>query len=235
LIPIRLGRIPNDIRKPTNGSVGSVEIDFEIEDALTFTPEAPLQYLSKDIYYDVPLIRDSMADNSISKRLDLVDYSLGPKAYRSPWLNSRYGRPYFISFSDRSDMYEFRKFVYRRVGKFLEFYMPSHEVNLRIRNESLITDTLLVDSDSFLDYSSNRTKIAVQKIDGSWLLSAISNPVQIIGNKLQFTLSDSLNINPYEIARVSYLGEYRMEADRIELSWETGGRLECDFRIVELS
>jgi len=165
----------------------------------------------------------------------LVDYSLGPKVYRSPWLNSRYGRPYFVSFSDRSDIYEFKKFVYRRAGKFREFYMPSHEVNLRIRNESLITNTLLVDSDSFLDYASTRTKIAVQKIDGSWLLRTISNPFQIIWNRLQFTLSASLNMNPDEIARVSYLGEYRMEADRIELSWETGGRLECDFRILELS
>ncbi len=235
LIPIRLGRIPGDIRKPTNGSVGSVEVDFEIEDALTFTPEAPSQYLSKDIYYDVPLLSDSMADNSVSKRLDLVDYSLGPKAYRSPWLNSQYGRPYFVSLEERSDIYEFKKFVYRRAGKFREFYMPSHEVNLRIRNESTITNTLLVDSDSFLDYASSRTKIAVQKIDGSWLLRTISNPVQIIGNRLQFTLSSSLNLNPSEIVRVSYLGEYRMEADRIEFSWETGGRLECDFRILELS
>lgn len=235
LLPIRIGFISGSIDKPTNGHNGRVELNFEIEDNLELLPTAPAQYLSKDVYYDVPLMSGGESSNAYSKRVDIVDYALGPVHRRSPWLNSRYARPYFFQTNKRSEIYEFRKFVYRRVGKFREFLLPSHEVDLRVRNTGIITTTLVVDSDNFFDYSSERTNIAIQHIDGSWLLRSISNPIQITADRLQFTLSSAINLLPSNIARISYLGNYRLEADRIEISWSNGGLMESELRILEIA
>jgi hypothetical protein len=170
----------------------------------------------------------------VQRRVDIVDYSLGPVVRRSPWLNSRYGTPYRSLLNGASEVRSYKNFLYRRSGKYRSFWMPSFENNFRLVSTGNINSTIVVESDSLNDWSL-RTNIAIQTIDGNWYPRVISNPVQVVGNRLQLTLSSPLNVNASNIARISFLGLYRFDADKIELRWIGNGIVETEVSILEIT
>lgn len=234
LLPVRLGWIGGNIDKPTNGHNAKSTLTFEIEDNMPLTPAAPAQYLSNDVYYEPGLLSGDSVSRSIEQRLDESDFVLGPVARRSPWAFSQFGTPYRSVIEGAAAMREYKKFLYRRAGKYRAFYMPTFENNLRVVNSGTIVSTLVVKSDSFIDYASLRSNIAVQTLAGAWLPRGISNPVQIDPERIQLTLSSPLNIAAGTIARVSYMGLSRLDTDRIEITWQGGNVAEAQVRVLEL-
>lgn len=234
LMPVRIGFVSANVDKPTNGHNGKTKVTFEIEDNLEFSAAVPTQYLSNDIYYEASLLSGSSVSRSIESRLDINDFGLGPVERRSPWKNARFATLYNKLVKNAEEMRQFKDFLYRRAGKFRAFWMPTFEVNMRVKNTGTVVSTLVIESDSFLDYATLRTNIAVQTISGVWLPRVVSNPVQINSTSVQLTLSSPLNIAAKDIARVCYLGLNRLDADRIEISWNGGGIAETQFRILEL-
>lgn len=236
LIPIRLGAIVGNVSKPTNGHSGKTSLTFEIEvsDIVALTPDVPTQYLSNDLYLEPPLLSGSSVDRSIEQRLDVTDFALGPVARRSPWLNSQFGTSYRSVIEGGAEMREYKKFLYRRAGKFKSFYMPTFENNLRVANVGTIVSTLVAKSDSFIDYASLRTNIAIKLVTGEWLIRGISNPIQIDEERIQLTLSSALNIAVEKIAFISYLGLNRFDTDRIEITWLGNNVAESNVRILEI-
>lgn len=234
LLPVRLGWIVGSVDKPTNGHNGKSYVTFEIDDNLEITPAAPTQHLSNDIYYDVPLRGEDNVSKFVQRRVDIVDYSLGPVVRRSPWLNSRYGTPYRSLLNGASEVRSYKNFLYRRSGKYRSFWMPSFENNFRLVSTGNINSTIVVESDSLNDWSL-RTNIAIQATDGNWYPRVVSNPVQVVGNRLQLTLSSPLNVNASNIARISFLGLYRFDADKIELRWIGNGIVETEVSILEIT
>lgn len=234
LFPVRLGWVVGNIDKPTNGHNGKTTIAFDIEDNLALSPDAPSQYLSEDIYFESGLLSGNSIARTIEQRQDIADFDLGPVARRSPWTNARFGTPYRSIIKGPAAVREYREFLFRRAGKFRAFYMPTFENNLRVANTGTIVSTLLVQSDSFIDYATIRENIALQTMDGNWLTRGVSNPVQLDPNRVQLTLSAAVNVAPSNIARVSYLGLNRMNTDRIELTWIGNNVVESQFQILEI-
>ena len=235
LVPVRLGWIVGNVDKPTSGHNAKSNVTFQLEDSLSFVPPAPSQYLSQDIYYEPGLLAGDKISRTIEQRLDVIDYSLGPVARRSPWDYSRFGTPYRSMIEGPEEMRDFKEFLYRRAGKHRGFYMPTFENNLRLLNTGTIVSTLVVKSDSFIDYANLRTNIAIQRANGSWLARGISNPVQIDPERIQLTLSSPLNIAADSVTRISYLGFNRLDTDLIEISWRGNNVAESEFRILELT
>lgn len=233
LLPVRLGWIANTVEKPTNGHNGKSTLAFEIDDTLVIPSSAPEQYLGNDIYYEAGLLNGGSISRTIEQRLNVVDYSLGPVARRSPWLNARVGTPHRSIIEGAQEMRRYKEFLYRRAGKFRGFFIPTFENNLRILNTGLIASTLVVNSDSFVDYASFRKNVAVQTVAGIWQSRGISNPVQLDSDRVQLTLSAPLNILASSIARASYLGFNRLDTDRIEINWIGNNVAESEIRILE--
>ena len=234
LLPVRLGWIAGNIDKPTNGHNAKSTLTFEIDDNMSLVPPAPAQYLSNDVYYEPGLLSGDSVSRSIEQRLDESDFALGPIARRSPWAYSQFGTPYRSVIEGAAAMREYKKFLYRRAGKYRAFYMPTFENNLRVANTATIVSTLVVKSDSFINYASLRSNIAVQTLAGAWLARGISNPIQIDPERVQLTLSSPLNIAPGNIARISYMGLSRLDTDRIEITWQGNNVAEAQFRMLEL-
>jgi hypothetical protein len=235
LLPVRLGWIANTIGKPTNGHNAKSKITFEIEDTGAILETIPSQYLSNDIYYEPGLLSGDDLGRTIEKRLDENDFDLGIVERRTPWVNTRFATPYRRIIEGAEAMREYKSFLYRRAGKFRSFWLPTFEVNMRVLNTGTIVSTLVLNSDSYIDYALVRTNLAIQTTDGNWLVRTVSNPVQINATSIQVTLSSALNINAEKIARVCYLGLNRLDADRIEINWLGNGVAETEVRIVELS
>lgn len=235
LVPVRLGWIAGTVEKPTNGHNGKSTLTFEIDDTIALTPDVPPQYLGNDIYYEAGLLSGDTISRTVEKRLDKNDFDLGLVERRTPWTNTRFGTPYRRQIIGASEMREFKKWLYRRAGKFRPFWLPSFEVNMRPLNTGTITTTLLINADSYIDYAAVRTNIAIQTTAGAWLLRTVSNPVQIDASRIQLTLSSALNINVANIARICYLGLHRFDADRIEINWIGNNVAESEVRILELN
>lgn len=235
LLPVRIGWIANTVEQPTNGHNGKSTLTFEIDDTSVIPSSAPEQYLGNDIYYESGLLAGDSVSRTIEQRLDENDFDLGPTERRTTWNNARFGTPYRRLINGPSEMRAFKSFLYRRMGKFRSFWMPSFQVNMRATNTGVIVSTLVINADSYIDYASIRTHIAIQTIDGAWHLRTVSNPIQINATSIQLTLSSALNIQADRITRISYLGLHRFDADRIELNWIGNNVAESEVRILELT
>lgn len=234
LIPVRLGWIGGNIEKPTNGHNGRTEITFEIEDNPFISTTVPEQYEGDDIYYEPGLLNGGNVSRSIEKRLDFADFALGPVARRSPWLYSRFVTPHRVVLEGPQNTRKFKEWIFRRAGKFRQFWQPTFEVNMRVKNTGVVASILVVESDSYLAYVSERTNVAIQTLNGAWFVRKLSNPIQLNENSIQLTLSSPLNVAASNIARVSFLGLNRLEGDRLEFNWLGNNVVECEVRILEL-
>ncbi len=234
LIPVRLGWVSGGIDKKINGHNGSTSVSFEIDDNLDLTATTPDQYLSNDIYYSPGLLNEGSLQRSLQQRVDIVDFTLGPVIRRSPWTNARYASPYSSLLNGASEMRAYKDFVYRRAGKFRAFWMPTFEHNLRVVNTGNIASTIVIEDDSIRDYTM-RTHIAFQSTTGVWYPRVISNPIQLINNRVQLSLSSALNVNAANIARVCFLGLNRFDTDRIEINWIGNNVAKSEVIITEIT
>ena len=234
LMPARKGWIQGNIDKPTNGYNGKSSLTFVIDDNLEITPAAPAQYSGNDIYYDASLLSGMTLARALQSRVDIVDYSLGKVTRRSPWTNARYGSPFRSLLNGPAEIKAYRDFLYRRAGKFRAFWLPTFESNLRVVDTGLVANFLTIENDDFLDYDI-RTNIAIQSTAGVWYPRVISNPIQLINNRVQLSLSSALNVNAANIARVCFLGLNRFDTDRIEINWIGNNVAKSEVVITEIT
>ena len=236
LMPVRKGWIKGNIAKPTNGNSGKTSISFVIDDNPFISASVPAQYLSNDIYFDVPLLGEGgdSVSASFSQQQDITDMSLGPVSRRSNWNRPQYGKPWRSLLTTPQEIRNYKNFLFRRAGKFRSFWHPTFENNMRLVNTGLVSTSISVKTDSFLEYAMLRTHIAVES-NGSWYARAISNPLQIETDVIQFDLSSALNLKAENISRISYLGLNRLDADSIEFNWQGGGIVEVNVPVLELS
>lgn len=234
LIPVRVGYVSADIGKPTKGHSGKVTINFDVSDTFEYNPTAPDQYLSNDIYYTAGLLDGEMTDQNVTKRNDVIDFDLGVVDRRSPWLISKFGRTFRQVMVTPAERKTYRDFIYRRAGKYRPFWMPTFQHDLRITNTGTIVSTLVTPKDSYLDYATGRTHVAI-KAAGVWYPRVISAPTSTGADTMQFTLSSPLNIPASTVQMVSYLGLNRLDTDLIEFNYSSSKAVESAVRILELT
>jgi hypothetical protein len=232
LLPVRLGWVEGQINSSTNGFNKKTTVAFEIEDPLASTPSAPTQYLGNDIYYTPPLLSNDNLSRSIQIQMEKMDGELGIIRRQFPWLNAKYGSGYNTITINRTEYITYRNFLYRRAGKFRQFWMPTFEQNLRLVSTGTITTTILIEGDDFNSYTF-RPNIAILA-NGVWYPRIISNPTVQALNRLQLTLNTALNIPASQVTTICYLGLNRLNTDRIEMQWSQG-IMESQINILELA
>ena len=234
LIPVRVGFVSANIAKATNGFNGKVSITFDVDDLAEYTPADPEQYLGNDIYYSPSLLDGGSLDTYFNQRQDITDFDLGIVERRSPWLHAKFGRRYRSLTATPEERTEFRNFIYRRQGKSRPFWMPTFQNDLRIKNTGTLTSTLVTPLDSYIDYGSERTHIAIEA-GGVWYPRVISSPTPTGADTMQFTLSSAVNVPAASVTRISYLGLNRLNTDTIEFNYNDSKTVETAFQILELS
>lgn len=234
LIPIRVGYANGSIARNTSGYAGKVAISFDVIDTLLYSPAAPAQYLSNDIYYQPGLLSGAFIDTVFDQDEQSMDFDVGPFERRTPWIRSKYGKTYRTSMVTPAERTAYRDFIYRRIGKVRPFWLPTFENNLRCKNTSLVTTTLIVSKDANPDYAVDRTHIAIETNTG-WFPFAISAPTSIDPDTMQFTLSASLNALPQNIRRISYLGLNRLNSDSVDFTYDSALVANSAVRVIEIN
>lgn len=236
LIPVKTAFIVGTATLSSSGREGSVKLTFQIENTTEITSAAPSQYLGDDIYYEPGILGDSkFIERVLEMRHDINDFDLGIVGRSTPWLNPRYSMPYRALMEGATEVRQYKEWVFRRAGKYRAFWLPTFENDLRHKSANLVTNILLVDSDSIVDYASNRVHIAVEDMAGNWYPRQVTEFQQTGSTTVQITLDSPLNIDASEIARISYLGLNRMDIERVELNWLGNSVVRSEVRIVELS
>ena len=224
LIPVRIGRV--GIEKSSIYINSDYSFTFVSDDNQDNVPSAPDQYLSNDIYYYVP--RGSVTD-SFDTRMDLLDNTTGIVDKYTPWNNTKFIRQFQFFLKDRTDISDFRSFLYRREGRYRAFWLPTHERNLRISDSGTITTSL-----DIIDDGNPRSHIAFKLKYGGWVIRAIDSYVESSPGILTLTLSSALNKTVNQIEKISYLGLYRLNTDRVEINWIRPNQCQATVPFIEI-
>lgn len=234
LMPLRVGRLAEAVDRKTNGYTNSIDLSWDVDDNLGWTPAAPAQFLGNDIYYDAPIIGSDTLSDSIDQRADIADYELGLVASKTPWARPQIARPHRSVLENAAAVRAYRNWLHRRRGKFRAFWLPTFEADLRVLSTGTLGSTIIISNDDYQTWS-RRRHIAVETAAGVWLPRTITDSSFIDATQVQLTLDSTLNVAATQVARVSYLGLKRLNTDRVELNWRGGGVVESSVTTLELT
>jgi hypothetical protein len=224
LMPVRVGRAR--VTRDANAALANISVSFNADDNAAITVSAPSQYLSDDIFTDEPLLSSEYLTDEYQTRMDLIDNTTGVISTYTPWTNNRIVRQHRTVRHGLSDGRDLRELLHRRAGRYRPFWMTHHENNLVA--VAVGTGTLDVTG-----YDESRTHISVLA-NGSHLYRAITSTSDEGGGVTRLNITD-LGVTLGEIDSVSYLGLWRLAADRVEISHQAGGIAISTIPIVEVT
>ena len=228
--PLRLGYFDGDIQRVYRLSHVQNTVTFVVDDPAQYIEKEPEQYKGKDIYFFVFREANANFQSAIRKQQDFIDYEIGNFSTRSRWTHSITERAWKVVIDNKEELFEFKRFLARRLGQFREFWMNSQEQNLIVKNTGLITSNL--DVELLNSNWTGRRKFAIHKKDGTWVAVSATG-ASVVGGNTRFALESPLNIYAQDIERISYLGLYRLATDEAEITYNGNNTATCPLTILE--
>lgn len=233
LYPVRVCFISGDISRQISGIHASASITFIVIDEPEIETTAPAQFLGDDLYFFCLTFSGDSMDATISQQQNIVDNEVGVIYQDTDWNFARYSKQYRAVVNNHDDLYAYREFLYRRQGKFRQFWLPSYEANLRHKSTGFVSSVLLVEADQYKQLTNDRKHIAI-KSDDVWTAHTITASALISASTVQLTISPALSKNALTIQRISYLGLHRLDADLVDLNYQGANIVEASVPILEI-
>ena len=230
IMPLRICIIDGDASISTGGFWSSSSVVFRVlaEDSPEHSGDVPEQYQGEDIYFKPLLLDGSALEMTLMQHQNIVDADVGGFQQFTHWKKPRYLKP-FKSVLKGWDLYsEYRRFLFRRMGRYQAFWMPLYEKHLNILNTANITTSLSTNTKYLLE--ADRKHIAVKRKNGMWTAHEITAKT---GGSL--TVSPAINAHRNDIQTICYLGLHRFDADQIEFQFLGAQITQVTVPIVELS
>lgn len=230
IIPMRICIIDGDASINTGGFWSNSSVVFRVlaEDSPEHSGDAPEQYQGDDIYFQPLLLDGDSLEMTLMQHQNIVDADVGGFQDFTHWAKPRYLKPFKSLLKNWNEYSEYRKFLFRRMGRFQAFWMPLYEKHLNIRNTGNITTSLSTNTKYLLE--ADRKHIAVKRKDGTWTAHEITAKT---GGSL--TVSPAINAQRSNIQTICYLGLHRLDADQIEFQFLGAHKTQVTVPIVELS
>lgn len=231
ICPLRVCIIDNDVAISAGGFWANQQISFRVlvEDMPEIDGPEPAQFLNEDIYFKCLLLEGDSLSMTLTLNQIVVDGDIGGFQDFTNWKNPRYLKPFRSVLSDEFEYFDYKAFLYRRLGKYKAFWLPLYEQHLNAVSAG--NNWIEVDNDYVIE--ADRKHIAV-KINGIWSAHTITNKVQSAG-KVRLNITPSLNATLSQVQSLCYLGLYRLAADTAELSFLGGRKAQVSIPIVELN
>ncbi|NWK75669.1 hypothetical protein HYG93_15650 [Acinetobacter sp. SwsAc6] len=233
LYPVRLCFISGDISRQISGIHAQCSITFNVIDEPEAQESTPAQFLGDDLYFFCLTYSGDSMEATISQHQDIIDNEIGVVFQGTNWNFARYSKQYRAVITNQSELYDYRRFLFRRQGRFRPFWLPTYESNMRCKSTGLISSVLLVERDQHKQLADLRKHIAI-KSDGIWTAHTVTASAPVAGNSIQITITPALNKNASAIERISYLGLHRLDADSIDIHFHGAGIAEVSVPILEI-
>lgn len=230
IMPLRICIIDGDASINTGGFWSNSSVVFRVlaEDSPEHSGDVPEQYRGEDIYFQPLLLDGSALEMTLTQHQNIVDNDVGGFQEFSHWKKPRYLKPFKSVLKGWDQYSEYRRFLFRRMGRYQAFWMPLYEKHLNILNTANITTSLSTNTKYLLE--ADRKHIAVKRKDGTWTAHEITAKT---GGSL--TVSPAINAHSNDIQTICYLGLHRFDADQIEFQFLGAQITQVTVPIVELS
>ncbi|OHC25064.1 MAG: hypothetical protein A3F63_10385 [Pseudomonadales bacterium RIFCSPHIGHO2_12_FULL_40_16] len=230
IMPLRICIIDGDASINTGGFWSNSSVVFRVlaEDSPEHSGDAPEQYQGDDIYFQPLLLDGDSLEMTLMQHQNIVDADVGGFQQFTHWKKPRYLKPFKSVLKGWDKYTEYRRFLFRRMGRYQAFWMPLYEKHLNILNTGNITTSLSTNTKYLLE--ADRKHIAVKRKDGTWTAHEITAKT---GGSL--TVSPAINAHGNDIQTICYLGLHRFDADQIEFQFLGAQITQVTVPIVELS
>lgn len=230
IMPLRICIIDGDASINTGGFWSNSSVVFRViaEDSPEHSGDIPAQYQGEDIYFKPLLLDGSALEMTLMQHQNIVDADVGGFQQFTHWKKPRYLKPFKSVLKGWDQYSEYRRFLFRRMGRYQAFWIPLYERHLNILNTGNITTSLSTNTKYLLE--ADRKHIAVKRKDGTWTAHEITAKT---GGSL--TVSPSINTHRNDIQTICYLGLHRFDADQIEFQFLGAQITQVTVPIVELS
>ena len=230
IMPLRICIIDGDASINTGGFWSNSSVVFRViaEDSPEFEADVPEQFLGDDIYFQPLLLDGDSLEMTLMQHQNIVDADVGGFQQFTHWKKPRYLKPFKSVLRGWDQYSEYRRFLFRRMGRYQAFWMPLYEKHLNILNTANITTSLSTNTKYLLE--ADRKHIAVKRKNGMWTAHEITAKT---GGSL--TVSPAINAHRNDIQTICYLGLHRFDADQIEFQFLGAQITQVTVPIVELS
>lgn len=229
MMPLRICIIDGDASINAGGFWSNASMVFRVlaEDLPEHAGDAAEQYKDQDIYFKPLLLDGDSIEISMSQHQNMVDNSVGGFQSFTHHARVKQSKPFKSLIRSWDEFQEFRRFLFRRGGRYRPFWLPLYERHLNILNAGMITTSLSTNTKYLIE--ADRKHIAVKRRDGSWTAHQITAKT---GGSL--TVSPAINAQRNEIQTICYMGLYRFDADQIEFQFLGAGISQVTIPILEL-
>jgi len=230
IMPLRICIIDSDASISTGGFWSNSSVAFRVlaEDSPEHNGDVPVQYQDEDIYFKPLLLDGSALEMTLMQHQNIVDADVGGFQDFTHWKKPRYLKPFKSVLKGWDQYSEYRRFLFRRMGRYQAFWMPLYEKHLNILNTANITTSLSTNTKYLL--GADRKHIAVKRKNGTWTAHEITAKT---GGSL--TVSPAINAHRNDIQTICYLGLHRFDADQIEFQFLGAQITQVTVPIVELT
>lgn len=229
IMPLRICIIDADASLNIGGFWSNAAISFRViaEDCPEFSAVEPTQYQGHDIYF-MPLgSNDGSIEATLSQQQSIVDGDVGGFQQFTHHAKPRYIKPFKTLTKNLNEFLEYRKFLFRRMGRYQDFWLPLYEKQINVTNTETITNTINTDTSYFLE--ADRKHIAIL-VGDTWSAHEITSKTET-----SFVISPAINTLVKDIKIICYLGLHRFNSDQIEFQFLGNGVVNATVPIVELS
>jgi hypothetical protein len=222
VMPVRTGTIFQGMVRETDGYSNKINIPYQLDEIAPITEETYTQYLGFDVDTTTNLAPNKgiISDNIVT-RVDRIDLDSGITETISPWSFTRIIRIYTVENKTHAETIAFKKWLFRRCGKFRPFWMPTFEHDFTLEMTGSVMGALTVRKNGYVQYATNRKYIAIKLKSGEWLFRKI----EIFNEGVVYDtiiIDEIINVDRTEILMLSYLTFKRLDTDRIEIEYSNG-------------
>ncbi len=219
VIPVQYGYVEEDIDTSGNGYSSYYTLTFEVDVDVYEDPVVPLQLDGIDVFYNMPLMSDgNTVSRSFSARINLVDFEVGKKFKRTTWSKNRMLFSFRQVFETLSDLQNFKSRFARHAGRYRSFYQSTSDTNMRIVDASGGGFGIIRIASDDYGPALPRRLIAVYKLsDKSTHYYKVVNAEPSTNNTTLLLLDRPFNIDISDIFNVSYVSEFRLDTDILEI------------------
>lgn len=229
IMPLRICIIDGDASINTGGFWSNTSVVFRVlaEDLPEHEGDVPEQFKGQDIYFKPLLLDGDSLEMTLTQHQNIVDGAMGGFQSYTHYASPKYLKPFTSLLKNWPEFNEYRRFLFRRSGRYRAFWMPLYEQHLNILNAGNITETLYTDTQYTVE--AGRKHIAVKRKNGTWSAHEITS-----WSGGSFAISPAINAHRDDIKTICYLGLHRLDADRIEFQFLGAGKTRVTVPIVEI-
>ena len=229
IYPLRICIIDGDASINAGGFWSNSSMVFRVlaEDLPEHAGDIPAQYKDNDIYFKPLLLDGDSIEITMSQHQNVVDNSVGGFQSYTHHAKVKQSKPFKSLIRSWDEFQEFRRFLFRRGGRYRPFWLPLYERHLNILNAGTITTSLSTNTKYLVE--ANRNYLAVKRKNGTWTAHEITAKT---GGSL--TVSPAINAQRNDIQTICYMGLYRFDADQIEFQFLGAGISQVTIPILEL-